>query len=89
MPTVAESGYPGFQATQWYGLVVPGKTPKAIVERIREASLAALKDSDLLSGMAKLGFEPEPTSLEDLKARIKKERATWAAVIKEAGIKLR
>jgi tripartite-type tricarboxylate transporter receptor subunit TctC len=89
VPTVAESGYPGFQAMQWYGLVVPGATPKAIVMRIREESLAALKDSELLAGMARLGFEPEPTSLADLAARIKKERATWAGIIREAGIKLR
>jgi tripartite-type tricarboxylate transporter receptor subunit TctC len=89
VPTVAESGYPGFQAMQWYGLVVPGATPKAIVNRIREESLAALKDPELLAGMARLGFEPEPTSLAELTARIRKERATWAGLIKEAGIRLR
>ncbi|MGH8664933.1 MAG: Bug family tripartite tricarboxylate transporter substrate binding protein [Burkholderiales bacterium] len=89
LPTVAESGYPGFQALQWYGLAVPGATPKGIVERIREASLKAQKDSAVLAGMARLGFEPEPSTIAGLAARIKKERAKWAGIIKEAGIKLR
>ena len=88
LPTVAESGYPGFQVLQWYGLVVPGATPKSIVARIRDASLTALKDPEVLAAMDRLGFEPEPTTLEELVARIRKERAMWAGIIKDAGIRL-
>jgi tripartite-type tricarboxylate transporter receptor subunit TctC len=90
VPTVAESGYPGFEALQWYGLVVPGATPKPVVGRIREASLKALKNPDVLAGMAGLGFSaPEPSTVEELEARIRKERARWAGIIKERGISLR
>jgi len=89
VPTVAESGYPGFQAMQWYGLMVPGATPKRAVELIREASLEALKDPEVLAAMGRLGFEPEPSTIPQLEARIAKERAMWAGIIKEAGIKLR
>jgi tripartite-type tricarboxylate transporter receptor subunit TctC len=89
LPTVAESGYPGFQALQWYGLAVPGGTPKSVIERIRDASLEAQKDSSVLAGMVRLGFEPEPSTVAGLVERIEKEKAKWAGIIKEAGIKLR
>jgi tripartite-type tricarboxylate transporter receptor subunit TctC len=89
LPTVAESGYPGFKALQWYGLAVPGATPKRIVERIRNASLEALRNPDVVAAMGRLGFEPEPSTIAGLAARIKKETATWAGVIKDARIRLR
>jgi tripartite-type tricarboxylate transporter receptor subunit TctC len=88
LPTVAESGYPGFDVIQWYGFVVPGATPKSIVEHIRNASLKALKDAEVLAAMGRLGFEPEITTQAELIARIRKETATWAGIIKEAGIRL-
>ncbi len=87
--TVAESGYPGFEVLQWYGLVVPGATSKSIVARIRDASLKALKEPDVLAAMDRLGFEAEVISLAELRERIRKERAMWSGVIKEAGIRLR
>jgi tripartite-type tricarboxylate transporter receptor subunit TctC len=88
LPTVAESGYPGFQVLQWYGLVVPGATPKHVVERIHAASLQALKDPEILAAMNRLGFEPEPSTVAGLPARIKKETAMWAGIIKDAGIRI-
>ena len=88
LPTVAESGYPGFQVLQWYGLAVPGATPQSIVVRIRDASVAALNSPDVLAAMNRLGFEPEPSTLDGMAARIKQETATWAAIIKDAGIRL-
>ena len=88
LPTVAESGYPGFEAIQWYGLVVPGATPKNIVARIHKESLKALQNADVRASMERLGLEQEPTTPEELVARIKKERAMWAGIIKEAGIRL-
>jgi tripartite-type tricarboxylate transporter receptor subunit TctC len=88
LPTVAESGYPGFEAIQWYGLVVPGATPKGIVARIHKDSVRALQAADVRASMERLGLEQEPTSPEELVARIKKETATWAAIIKDAGIRV-
>ena len=88
LPTVAESGYPGFEAIQWYGLVVPGATPKSIVARIHKDSVRALQAADVRAAMERLGLEQEPTTPEELVARIKKETATWAAIIKDAGIRV-
>lgn len=88
LPTVAESGYPGFEAIQWYGLVVPGATPKSIVARIHKDSLKALQTADVRASMERLGLQQDPSTPERLVARIKKETATWAAIIKEAGIRV-
>ena len=88
LPTVAESGYPGFEAIQWYALVVPGATPKSIVARIHKDSLKALQNADVRASMKRLGLQQEPTTPEALVARIKKETATWAAIIKDADIRL-
>lgn len=88
VPTVAESGYPGFEAIQWYGLVVPGATPKSIVARIHKDSLKALQSADVRASMERLGLQQEPTTPEELVARIRKETAKWAAIIKQAGIRV-
>jgi tripartite-type tricarboxylate transporter receptor subunit TctC len=88
VPTVAESGYPGFEAVQWYALVVPGKTPKYIVKRIYEDTVKALKSADVQATMDRLGMQEDLSTPEQLRVRIKKEAATWSAIIKEAGIRL-
>ena len=88
LPTVAESGYPGFEAIQWYALVVPGATPKSIVARIHKDSLKALQNADVRASMERLGLQQEPTTPEELIARIRKETTTWAAIIKDAGIRI-
>ncbi|MGZ5738508.1 MAG: tripartite tricarboxylate transporter substrate binding protein, partial [Burkholderiales bacterium] len=71
-----------------YGLVVPGATPKSIVARIHEDSLKALQTADVRASMERLGLQQEPTTPEALVARIRKETATWSAIIKDAGIRL-
>ncbi|MGQ0751098.1 MAG: Bug family tripartite tricarboxylate transporter substrate binding protein [Betaproteobacteria bacterium] len=86
LPTVAESGYPGFEAIQWYGLVVPGATPKGIVARIHKDSLKALQNAEVRASMERLGLEQGPSTPDELRARIRKETAKWAAIIKDAGI---
>jgi tripartite-type tricarboxylate transporter receptor subunit TctC len=88
LPTVAESGYPGFEAIQWYGLVVSAATPKNIVARIHKDSLKALQNADVRAAMERLGLEQDPTTPEELRARIKKETAQWSAIIKDAGIRV-
>jgi tripartite-type tricarboxylate transporter receptor subunit TctC len=88
LPTVAESGYPGFEAIQWYGLVVPRATPKSIVSRIHDDSVKALQNADVRASMDRLGLEQDPTTPEALAARIRKETATWAAIIKDAHIRV-
>jgi len=88
LPTVAESGYPGFEAIQWYALVVPGATPKSIVARIHKDSVKALENAEVRASMERLGLQQDPSTPEALVARIKKETATWSAIIKDAGIRI-
>ena len=88
LPTVAESGYPGFEAIQWYGLVVPRATPKRIVARIHKDSVKALQNADVRASMERLGLQQDPGTPEALVVRIKKETAKWSAIIKDAGIRL-
>jgi len=88
VPTIAESGYPGFEALQWYGLVVPGGTPKSIVARIHKDSVKALESADVRAAMERLGLQQDPSTPVALVARIKKETAKWSAIIKDAGIRL-
>ena len=88
LPTVAESGYPGFEAIQWYGLVVPGATPKRIVDRIYNEARKALQSADVQATMERLGLDPESITPVELVARVKKETAIWSGIIKDAGIRV-
>lgn len=86
IPTVAESGYPGFDAIQWYALLAPGGVPKPVMERIHAAAMKALQHPEVQGNMAKLGLDLESSTPAALGARIKSESARWAALIKEMGI---
>jgi tripartite-type tricarboxylate transporter receptor subunit TctC len=88
VPTIAESGYPGFEALQWYGLVVPGATPKSIVARIHKDSVKALESADVRASMERLGLQQDTSTPEALVVRVRKETAKWSAIIKEAGIRI-
>ena len=87
LPTVAESGFPGFDTSQWYGVLVPAATPKSITQRIRNEMLKALEQPDVRAALVTQGVEPETTTPEELAARIKTETAAYASVIKAAGIR--
>jgi tripartite-type tricarboxylate transporter receptor subunit TctC len=86
LPTVAESGYPGFDAGVWFGMTVPGATPKTIAQRIHQETLKALRDNEVQAAMGRQGLEPNPGSPAELAARIRQETAIWAALIKKLGI---
>ena len=87
VPTVAESGYPGYQATNWYGYYAPAKTPKDIVERLNKEIVKALNSAEVKELLAKQGLEAAPGTPEDLAKFSKAEWDTWGKVVKEAGIK--
>ncbi len=87
LPTVAESGYPGFDAGLWFGMTVPGATPKPVAERIHRETLKALQYADVQTAMARQGLEPDPTTPAELAARIRRETETWGALIKKTGIR--
>ena len=87
LPTIAESGFPGFDVGSWYGFLVPSRTQPFIIDRIRSAALKAVALADVQQVMASQGLEVETSTPQDLAARIKRESEMWAGVIKDAGIK--
>jgi len=86
VPTVAESGYPGFEATNWYAYVLPAKTPGEIVDRWNRELVNILKDPAVRQALHAQGMEPSPSSREAIAAYIKREYDTWAKVVREAKI---
>lgn len=87
LPTIAESGFPGFDVSSWYALLVPAGTLPAIVSRIRGAAIKAVELPDVQQAMSRQGLDVETSTPQALAARIKSETAVWAGVIREAGIK--
>ena len=87
LPTIAESGFPGFDVSSWYALLVPAKTPAAIVNRLRDAAIKAVRMPDVVQTMSNQGLEVETSTPQELAARIRRETAVWAGVIKDAGIR--
>ncbi len=88
LPTVAESGLPGFDATTWHGLVAPAGTPKAIIDTLASAAAKALADPETRAPLAELGVEIVGGSPEEFAAYIKSAIPKWTAVVKMSGAKL-
>jgi tripartite-type tricarboxylate transporter receptor subunit TctC len=86
VPTIAEQGYPGYQATNWYAYVAPAKTPKDIVARLNREIVKTLNDPETHAAILKQGEEPTPSTPEELAQHMAREYATWGRVINEAGI---
>jgi tripartite-type tricarboxylate transporter receptor subunit TctC len=86
-PTVAESGFPGFEATSWFALLAPTGTPAPVLEKVRREALKVLAEPDMRARFAQLGLDPVGNSPDELAAIIKADLAKWAKVIKEVGIK--
>ena len=87
LPTIAESGHPGFEFTIWYGLLAPAGTPVAIVRKLHLATVNALAQPDLHARLADLGMDVIGNSPDEFAATIKSDIPKWAKVVKEAGIK--
>ncbi len=87
VPTVAESGYPGFEAMNWYAFVAPAKTPKAIIDRLNRELVKALAAPDVVAMLGKQGLEPSPGTPAELARTIEREYESWGKVVKRAGIK--
>lgn len=88
LPTVAESGYPGFEISGWLGLLAPARTPPTIVGKIHRETVQALALPDLGARLVELGMEVSGMPPDEFAAVIKSGIPKWAKVIKEAGIKL-
>jgi tripartite-type tricarboxylate transporter receptor subunit TctC len=87
-PTIAESGYPGYENGNWYGIVAPAKTPKEIVSAINRAALAALKEASISNRLSELGYISVGDQPDQFATFIKSEVATLAKVIKRSGAKI-
>jgi tripartite-type tricarboxylate transporter receptor subunit TctC len=87
LPTLAESGFPGFEATSWFALLAPAGTPQPIVDKVRAETLKVLADPEMVKRFAVLGLDVVGSTPEELKATIATDIPKWAAVIKAANIK--
>ncbi len=86
VPTIAESGYPGFDASNWYAFVAPGKTPDIILEKWNKALVAVLNDKATNKQLADHGLTPNPGSREDLQKYIASQSAMWGKIIADRKI---
>jgi tripartite-type tricarboxylate transporter receptor subunit TctC len=87
LPTVAEAGLPGFEANNWYGIVVPAKTPRPIVDRLNKEFVAVLNTPDVKEILFKQGLDAAPSTPQEFGAYIKAETVKWAKVVKASGAK--
>jgi tripartite-type tricarboxylate transporter receptor subunit TctC len=87
LPTVAESGMPGYESTTWYGFLGPAGLPKEVVARLNAAIVTAVGAKDLRDRYIALGAEPETSTPEAFAARIRNDIPAWANVVKAAGAK--
>jgi tripartite-type tricarboxylate transporter receptor subunit TctC len=85
--TVAESGYKGYEAMNWYAYLAPAQTPRDALERLSREIVKVLKTPEAAALLEKQGVEPDPSTPEELAAYMKREYETWGKVVKQAGIK--
>jgi tripartite-type tricarboxylate transporter receptor subunit TctC len=86
LPTIAEAGLPGFEANNWYGFLVPAKTPRPIINRLNKEIMAVLQLPDVKDMLFKQGLDAAPGTPEQFTAYIRAETAKWEKVIKAAGL---
>jgi tripartite-type tricarboxylate transporter receptor subunit TctC len=87
VPTSAESGLPGFEVVQYYGLAAPAGTPRPIIERLNAALRGALVTDEMKQRLLTEGSVPTPGTPEDYAANMHKEESKWGAVVKKLGLK--
>jgi tripartite-type tricarboxylate transporter receptor subunit TctC len=89
LPTIAESGLPGYDMSSWIGLFVPARTPAEIVRKIHADTVAAVTDPATRKKLESMGVEPVGSSPSELAAQIRADQERWGPVIREAGISIR
>ena len=86
LPTIAESGVNGYEATNWYGVLVPRGVNVRIVDALNQHIVAVLKSTEVQAKFAALGYEPTPSTPGELDLYVRAEIARWAKVIRDAGV---
>jgi tripartite-type tricarboxylate transporter receptor subunit TctC len=87
LPTIAESGYPGFEAITWYGAFAPAGTPAAVLNRLHSEFNKVLSNAEFKTWLLSQGAETAPSTSEELAALVKRELALYAPIIKKSGMK--
>jgi tripartite-type tricarboxylate transporter receptor subunit TctC len=88
LPTIAESGVPGYELAGWYGVVVPAATPRGIVDRLRAEYAKTMRTPDMVERYATLGVEAVDSTPEQFGAYMRSELVKWGDIIKRSGTKL-
>jgi tripartite-type tricarboxylate transporter receptor subunit TctC len=88
LPTIAESGIPGFNVSSWFAFFVPAHTPPAIVGKLHADTAAVLAEPAIRERMEKLGVAPASSTPAELASHLKSEMEKWGPVIKQAGISI-
>ena len=88
LPTVAEAGVPGYQASNWHGIAAPAKTPQAIVARLKQEFSRILATPNVREKLLGVGMEPATNTPEQFADFMKSEIGKWARVVKTAGIRV-
>lgn len=86
VPTLAESGMPGFEVGAWQGIMVPAATPRAVVDRLNAEIVKALQTPDVRARLAAQGAEPLGSTPDEYAAYVRKELARWAGLVKATGV---
>ena len=87
LPTLAESGFPGFEVISWFGLLAPTATPVVIIDKVHAELERIVANADMRERIAQLGLEASVNSPEEFAAVIKTDTAKWAHVLRAANIK--
>ena len=88
LPTIAESGLPGFDVTQWMGILAPAGTPRAIVDQIYKVVVAGVKQPDVIERFSALGADPLCNTPNDFAALVASDVKKWSEVVRVAKLKI-
>jgi len=87
VPTLAESGYPGFDATIWFGIVGPAGLPKSVMDKLVPALDKVMKDPEVIDAIKREGYDPMVMTPKQTGERIAADLASWGKTVKAANIK--
>jgi tripartite-type tricarboxylate transporter receptor subunit TctC len=87
LPTVSESGVPGYEAATWYGVMAPARTPRSVITRLNNAIATALAIPEVRERLVAQGVEPSANTADEFAAYLKTEIAKWAKIVRAAGMK--
>jgi tripartite-type tricarboxylate transporter receptor subunit TctC len=88
IPTISESGLPGYDVNVWFGILAPAATPKNVVNKLNAEMTKILNDTEFRASMTKMGVDPMPSTPEQFSDFLRKETIRWAKVVKDSGAKL-